>query len=267
MLQKDLKPISARGLVMSLFNAPETSTLTIGQLIKAGELFEIEAAAIRMSVSRLIKDGLIASIKRGVYQTGKNAEKLNSEIKSWHTAHKKTKRWNGDWLMALTSHLGRTNKTRLQSMIRALQLYGFVEIEVGVWIRPANLRLNINQLNSSLIDIGLDSRAYLITVSEIALERQQAWCSNWPATELSKGYEEIISLLESSLSRLKTMNSQDAARESLVVGESAIRLINLDPLLPREIIDTAQFRKVVQTMIAYDKVGHIHWQTFLSSTL
>jgi len=250
---------------MSLFNAPETSTLTIGQLIKAGELFEIEATAIRMSVSRLIKDGLIASIKRGVYQSGKNAEKLNWEIKSWHTAHKKTKHWNGDWLMALTSHLGRTNKTRLQSMIRALQLYGFVEIEVGVWIRPANLRQNINQLNLSLINIGLDSRAYLITVSEVALEQQQKWYVNWPVAELSKGYEAIIKRLETSLSRLKTMNSQDAARESLVIGESAIRLINLDPLLPKEIIDTTQFHKVVRTMIAYDKVGHSHWQIFLSN--
>ncbi|MBL4673184.1 MAG: hypothetical protein JKX81_13085 [Arenicella sp.] len=253
---------------MSLFNAPETSTLTIGQLIKAGELFEIEATTIRMSVSRLIKDGLIASIKRGVYQTGKNAEKLNSEIRSWRTASKKTKHWNGDWLMALTGHLGRTNKTRLQSMIRALQMYGFVEIEVGVWIRPANLRQNLNQLNSSLVDIGLDSRAYLVNVSQVApVERQEKWHSNWPVAELTSGYEEIINRLEISLSRLKNMSSQDAARESLVVGESAIRLINLDPLLPKEIIDTAQFRKLVRTMIAYDKVGHIYWQTFLSSEL
>jgi phenylacetic acid degradation operon negative regulatory protein len=265
MLQKDLKSISPRGLVMSLFNAPETSTLTIGQLIKAGELFEIEAASIRMTVSRLIKDGLIASIKRGVYQTGQNAEKLNSEIKSWRTAHKKTKDWNGDWLMALTSHLGRSNKTRLQSMIRALQLYGFVEIEAGIWIRPDNLQQNLNQLNSSLIDIGLDSQAYLITVSKIALERQQEWHSNWPVAELTSGYEEIIKRLETSLNRLKKMSSQDAARESLVVGESAIRLINLDPLLPKEIIDTAQFHKVVRTMVAYDKVGHAHWQRFLFS--
>ncbi|MGK0437351.1 MAG: phenylacetic acid degradation operon negative regulatory protein [Paracoccaceae bacterium] len=265
MLQKNDKTVSPRGLVMSLFNAPETSTLTIGQLIIAAGLFEIEATTIRMTVSRLIKEGLIASIRRGVYQTGKNAEKLNSEIRSWRTADKKTKHWNGDWLMALTNHLGRSNKTRLQSMVRALELYGFVEIEVGVWIRPANLRQNLNQLNSSLVNIGLDSQAYLISLSEVALERQQEWHSNWPVAKLSAGYEKIIKHLDSSLNRLKKMSSQDAARESLVVGESAIRLINLDPLLPKEIIDTTQFRKLVRTMIAYDKVGHAHWQSFLSS--
>jgi phenylacetic acid degradation operon negative regulatory protein len=265
MLQKEAKEISPRGLVMSLFNAPETSTLPIGQLIKAAELFEIEAAALRMAVTRLIKDELITSIQRGVYQAGVKATKLNPEIKSWRTADKKTQQWNGDWLMALTSHLGRSNKARLQAMVRALQFYGFVEIEVGTWVRPANLLQKLNQLHFKLVDIGLDSQAYLITVSEVARQQQKEWLPKWPIAQLEASYREMIHRLEMSLIGLEEMSSQEAAKESLVVGESAIRLINLDPLLPTEIIDTAQFQKLVATMVAYDKVGHHHWQKFLSS--
>jgi phenylacetic acid degradation operon negative regulatory protein len=264
MLQKETKEVSPRGLIMSLFNAPETSTLPIGQLIKAGELFEIEATALRMAVTRLIKDELITSIGRGVYQTGVKATKLNSEIKSWRTADRKTQQWNGDWLMALTSHLGRSNKTRLQAMVRALQLYGFVEIEMGTWVRPANLLQNLNQLHFNLVDIGLDSQAYLITVSQVAREQQKEWLPKWPITQLEANYKEMIGRLEMSLTGLKKMSPKEAAKESLVVGESAIRLINLDPLLPAEIIDSAQFQKLVATMVAYDKIGHGHWQTFLS---
>ncbi|MFT4636255.1 MAG: phenylacetic acid degradation operon negative regulatory protein [Arenicella sp.] len=265
MLQKEITTVSPRALVMSLFNAPKTSTLTIGQLIKAGELFEIKAATLRMAVTRLINDKLVTSTERGVYHAGKNALKLNSEIKSWRTADKKTKRWSGDWLMAITNHLGRTNKTRLQSTARVLQIYGFVEIELGVWVRPSNLMQSLDKLHLKLVAIGLDSRAYLISVCKVAQEKQALWHSNWPISELKAGYDEMIDRLEKSLNRLANMGPQEAAKETLVVGESAIRLINLDPLLPTEIIDSAQFKKLVASMNEYDLVGHNCWQKFLSN--
>ncbi len=265
MLQKETKIVSPRGLVMSLFNAPKTSTLTIGQIIKAGGLFDIEAPTIRMAVTRLLKDRLIDSVERGIYRPGEEAKKLNSEIRRGRTADKKTQHWNGEWLMALTSHLGRSNKTRLKSMIRALQFYGFIEIELGTWVRPSNLAQSLDMLHLSLVDIGLDSRAYLMTVNQIARERQKIWYSNWPVAELKVAYTDMINTLEVSLGRLRKMSSEDAARESFVVGEAAIRLINLDPLLPKDIIDTEQFERLISTMLAYDKVGHLHWQRFLSS--
>ena len=61
------------------------------------------------------------------------------------------------------------------------------------------------------------------------------------------------------------MSDDEAARESLIVGESAIRLINLDPLLPPEMINTELFDALVKKMIEYDQVGIVYWQRFLSS--
>lgn len=265
MLQEENKAITPRRLIMSLFNAPDTVSLTIGQLITAATIFEIEVAALRMAVSRLIKEQLIASTERGVYTTGAKAIGMNSEIQSWRHADKKIKEWAGDWSIALTGHLGRTNKTQLRSMTKALELYGFVEIELGVWLRPANLVQELDQLKASLVEIGMDSRAYLMRVSKVADDQQQNWHLNWPIEELEAGYLKMIEALEVSQISLNSMNYQEAAKESLITGEAAIRMINLDPLLPRELVNAELFRDLVTHMIAYDKIGQAHWQQLLSS--
>ncbi len=261
MLQKYVTP---RALIMSLLNAPETSILSVGQLIRAGTLFDIEASTLRMAVTRLIKDELITSVDRGIYQAGKKAVKLKEEIESWRTADRKMKPWRGEWLIAITSHLGRTNKAHLRAMKRAFKLYGFAEIEVGVWLRPANLVQGIDQLQEKLVDLGLDSRAHLMTVNSVAGELEKSWPLKWPITELEDGYTKMIRCLKQSVNSLETMNSDKAAKESLIIGESAIRLINLDPLLPAQMIDNSLFQAVVKEMLAYDKIGQIHWQQFLS---
>jgi len=264
MLHNEFDTITPRKLVMSLFNAPETTTLGIGQIIKAGSLFEFEPAAIRMTVTRLIKDDLIAPAERGVYKAGAKAIDLNSQVISWRTADTRTKQWCGQWLVALNGHLGRTNKPQLRSMIRAFQLTGFTEIEVGVWIRPANLVLKIDQLRHNLINVGMDPRTYLMMADQLSDEHQTVWSTSWPTDDLERNYRKMIATLKASTRSLKNMTNRSAARESLIIGESAIRLINLDPLLPKQIIDTTLFKQVVSSMNAYDKTGQTYWQKFLS---
>ncbi len=265
MLHNIKKSLTPRRLIMSLFNTPETSTLTIGQLINAGSLFDFEPSSVRMAVTRLIKDHLINSVERGVYCSGKNAEALYAEIQGWRTADKKMKPWQGDWHLALTTHLGRTNKSQLRSMTRAFQLYGFAEIELGVWIRPANLIQNVNQLYQNLLEIGMREQCYLLTVNEIAKHHHQTWLTQWPIEKLQASYRETTERLNKSQQSFANMSTEEAAKESLLLGESAIRLINLDPLLPREIIDTDEFQSLVSCMLAYDKIGQFYWQKFLAN--
>jgi len=265
MLYNISKSLTPRRLIMSLFNTPRVSTLTIGQLISAGSLFDFEPSSVRMAVTRLIKDNLVNSIARGVYSSGKNAEALYSEIQGWRVADKKMKPWQGDWHLALTTHLGRTNKSQLRSMTRAFQLYGFAEIELGVWIRPANLTQNVNQLYQNLLDIGMREQSYLLTVNEIANRHHQAWLTQWPIEKLQASYRETTERLNKSQQSFAKMSTEEAAKESLLLGEAAIRLINLDPLLPQEIIDSDEFQNVVSSMLAYDKVGQTYWQMFLAT--
>jgi len=203
MLHNEFDTITPRKLVMSLFNAPETTTLGIGQIIKAGSLFEFESAAIRMTVTRLIKDDLIAPAERGVYKAGAKAIDLNSQVISWRTADTRTKQWCGQWLVALNGHLGRTNKPQ--------------------WIRPANLVLKIDQLRHNLINVGMDPRTYLMMADQLSDEHQTVWSTSWPTDDLERNYRKMIATLKASTRSLKNMSNRSAARESLIIGESAIR--------------------------------------------
>ena len=76
-------------------------------------------------------------------------------------------------------------------------------------------------------------------------------------------YASAREAIQNSRSRLDTLPCQTAARETFLIGQSAIRLLNLDPLLPKEIIDTALLDHLHQDMIAYDKLGRKIWLPML----
>ena len=62
--------------------------------------------------------------------------------------------------------------------------------------------------------------------------------------------------------QLEKLNLEDAARETFLVGESVIRRINADPLLPEQMVDTAARQQMIQAMMAYNTLGRSVWAEF-----
>ena len=54
-----------------------------------------------------------------------------------------------------------------------------------------------------------------------------------------------------------------AAAETLLLGREVIRHINLDPLLPEELMSQRPLRELVRAMIAYDEIGREIWRRFM----
>jgi phenylacetic acid degradation operon negative regulatory protein len=65
-----------------------------------------------------------------------------------------------------------------------------------------------------------------------------------------------------SLARLPGLSAADAARETLLIGQAAIRAINFDPLLPPELGNQQRFLEMAATMRAYSKAGIACWQAY-----
>ena len=57
---------TAKRLVLSLLSAPALQQVGIGLLVKWGELFAIDAATMRVTVGRLVRQRLLSSPQRGV---------------------------------------------------------------------------------------------------------------------------------------------------------------------------------------------------------
>ncbi len=254
--------LTARRLVLSLLNVSGKAQETIAHLVAAGRLFGIEASSIRMAVGRLMKEGLLVSEARGRYGIGPKGEALRVELRGWRDALSRTKPWAGDWLAVHTAHLGRTDRKQLRTRNRALKLSGFAEALPGFWVRPANLAEPLSDLGRRLVGIGLDEDAL---VSRIAEFESDVWfdpADLWPTDEFEPRYKEAIKAMADSTKDIPTLAPADSARETLLVGQTVLHIINLDPLLPQEIIDQSLLARMIDDMREYNRLGLACWQKF-----
>lgn len=255
--------VSARALVLSLLATVNSAAQPIARLAEAGKLFDIDPTALRVAVTRMAKDGLVESVERGVYTAGPKARALSRRAREWQTVEERTTPWNGDWLVALTHHLGRTDRKQLRARERALALSGYRQTGEQTWVRPANLAQPLDDHREALIEIGADQDIRLLEVSASSPDDRD-WRGLWSADALATGYSDARHAMAASLSRLPGLETADAARETLLIGQAVIRLINFDPLLPPELGDQRGFHEMVRDMKRYNTAGQACWARYFS---
>jgi len=256
------QPLSAKALILSLISSTDTDRQMIGSLIHAGELFSIEPATVRVAATRLLKEGLLESPERGIYIPGPKSQALTRRVQQWRDVGDKVVAWNGDWLVAMTHHLGRRDRRLLRNRERALALFGYQEAEAGLWVRPANLARKLDDHRQDLIGIGADETLPVLRISEIYAPDMQGWPGLWSAQALEQSYRAAIGAMTGSLGRIGSLSAADAARETLLIGQAAIRAINFDPLLPPELGNQRLFLEMVSTMKVYNEAGIECWRAY-----
>lgn len=262
-----LKPedVSARALVLSLLSSTDAVQQQIGGLIQAAALFGIEPATLRVAVTRLMKDGLLESPERGVYRPGPKARALIRRVQQWQHVTRRVVEWNGDWLIALTGHLGRSDRKQVRARDRALALFGYQPTEEGLWVRPANLAGDLDGHRADLTDIGADDGILVIRASQIAAAEPMRWARLWSREALSRSYARAIGAMERSLAEMPERTPEEAARETLLIGQPVIRAINFDPLLPPELGDQEGFLRMAAKMLEYNEAGQACWRAYRAS--
>jgi len=262
-----MKPedVSARALVLSLMSSTGAAEYPIGQLINAAALFGIEAATLRVAVTRLMKDNLLESPERGVYAPGPKSRALTRRVQQWQHVAGRMVDWNGDWLVALVQHLGRSDRKQLRARTRALALSGYQETDEGLWVRPANLASDLDDHRADLTEIGADNEIILMRASGLAMQGDQNWARLWSPADLSESYARAVEAMEQSLARLPGLSVEAAAQETLLIGQPVIRAINFDPLLPPELGDQAGFLRMAEKMLDYNKTGQACWRAYYAS--
>ncbi|WP_233355827.1 hypothetical protein [Henriciella litoralis] len=261
---KPLTPddISARGLVLSLLSSTGTERQSVSSLVNAGALFGIEPATLRVAITRLQKAGLLGSPERGVYIAGPKAKALTRRVQQWRSAPERTQDWDGDWLVALTHQLGRTDRKQVRARERALALSGYRAADMALWVRPANLVGSLADHRADLIDIGADEDIRLLKSTASAPDAKEDWSRLWSIDALEQSYRDAIQRMTGSLSGLDNLDAADAARETLLIGQAVIRTINFDPLLPAELAEARLFEQMVETMKTYDARGQACWAAY-----
>lgn len=257
---------TAKRLVLSLLAAPSLPEVSITMLLRWGELFDIDAATMRVTVGRLTRQGLLSSVSRGIYRMGPAGRTLATAAGGWRDVESRLEAWEGDWLLVHVAHLGRVNRTGLRARERAFRLGGFAELASGLWIRPANFREAALETRQRLVALGLEPAAVMARARELPGAKERELYSLWPRRELQGDYQRQLRAMRASSARLERLSLEDAARETLLVGEAVIRQINADPLLPSAMIDTTLRGEMISRMLEYDALGRGIWGRFVASS-
>jgi phenylacetic acid degradation operon negative regulatory protein len=238
--------------------------MSVKQLIAWGKLFAHEPATIRVSVGRLVKQGFLIAKQRGHYTVGTTNKSINQLASQWRHSEDIVDQWSGSWLVVYTAHLGRTCKHNIRERERAFRLMGFRPLEKNLWCRPDNLKETADATFTRLVEIGLEEHAILMKVDHFNNDLSTSPKSLWSPEELNKTYLLLVSMMEKSAQQLSNFDVKQATRESFLIGEHAIRQINQDPLLPKEMVDTSARQALLNTMIEYDRICHPIWHEFVN---
>lgn len=259
MLHDWRRAVTPRSLALWLLSTLDPAPMRAGALIDRAAIFDIDAPAMRVALGRLTREGMARQVERGVYAIGPQAAALHTKARSWAKVEQGVRRWRGEWILILTHHLGRTDRPRLQARERALRLGGFAVTAAGAWVRPDNLRRTSASLMDELRGLGLDDGASMLVGCTAQAADDAAFRRLWPAAELEQGYRFWLTEMGESLDRIDGAPLAEATRESFLLGQSVIRAINSDPLLPAELVDTGLRRDMVEAMKRYNAVALRFW--------
>lgn len=253
-----------RQLILKLLLVVEGGELDVTSAVRACALFGLSANNTRVALARLQSAELIETVVRGAYRLGQAGRALGEEIGAWRQAETRLREWDGSWVVALTAALGRSDRKALRARERAFGLVGLRELDDGLFIRPDNLVGGVAHTRERLLSLGVENSTAVFQAQQFDPQRDARARLLWDASELQKTYSNGQRTLQASMARLAGMPIEDAARESYVLGDQAMRQIVFDPMLPEPLVDSAHRRSFRELVKQYDDVGHQIWRDFLA---
>lgn len=254
---------SPRTVILNAVRVSPRRPVSIRLLLKIGELFAMNANAVRVAVARLVAEGQLENDERGSYRLGSAAAETQAHVESWRRGETRIRPWKDAWLTVAVTQ--KTDRTARRSSLRALNRLGLREGLPGLWVRPDNLRQALHVTGERLRALGLEDGAELFVASDFSAAMTTHFREQlWPLRALTKSYEAVEQKLTRSLAQLEQMPLETALVQTFLFGGEAIRLLATDPLLPPQMLPSEPRAKLTETMLHYDAVGRELWKGFAS---
>lgn len=207
----ELKPLSARSVVLSLLLGHASHRMAPADVTRAGEYFGIPAATMRVALTRAAAVGDLVRDDGDYVLSPRFAARQRRQdegVAEIATA------WDGRWEMAVVVVAGRTGADRaaLRQTLLAARL---AELREGVWTRPANL--------SREASYTVDPVLLCFTASDVSREvAGSLWdLEGWART----GHD-----------LLRALAGETEPMRRLSIAAHIVRHLAVDPILPRELL-------------------------------
>jgi len=239
--------------------------VSAGMLIRMGEIFGIEANNVRVTLNRLTKADLLAVSERGVYQLGSAALGLAEQQRSWRQLESSLRDWEGEWLAIYVAHLGRRDRKQLKAREQAATMLGFAGWHQGLLIRPDNLVMSIDEVDSKLHQLGMEAEASVFRINTFARGSEPDPSLLWSSEALEENYRGHIHTMRTWRVGMERKTLDEQARECFLIGDEVLRSIAYDPRLPVEMLNTQLRRDMINEMAEFDDLGKKIWNEFMDS--
>ncbi|MEU9456557.1 PaaX family transcriptional regulator C-terminal domain-containing protein [Streptomyces sp. NPDC048277] len=210
----DLRPLSARSVVLSLLLGMHPPELPVKDLVRLVEPFGIGGSTLRAALSRMTASGDLRRSDDAVY--GLSDRLLARQHRQDEAVRPRTRAWHGDWEMLVITTTGRgpAERADLRTRLTALRL---AELREGVWLRPANLT---RPLPGDVLEIA---QSYTARPDRPAHELTAAL---WPLTTWAATARALLARAAES----------PLPADRFTLFAAAVRHLLTDPVLPPELL-------------------------------
>ncbi|MDG9720980.1 PaaX family transcriptional regulator C-terminal domain-containing protein [Streptomyces sp. DH24] len=205
----ELRPLSARSVVLSLLLGTHPAELPVRELTRAVERFDVGGSTLRAALSRMVAAGDLRRTDTGYRLSDRLLERQRRQDEA---VEPRTRAWDGDWEMVVVTATGRgpAERAELRTRLAALRL---AELREGVWLRPANL---IRPLPD---DLGRVAEHYTA-------------CPGRPAPEAAADLWPLDAWSARARALLDRVAREDRPAARLAAFAAVVRHLLADPVLP-----------------------------------
>ena len=133
-------PLTARSVLASALLGMDPPELPVAQLVRLTSLFGISENRARVALSRMLTSGEATSDGTGRYRLAGHLAARQSRQSASRAGT--TAAYDGEWWLAVVTTSGSTAEVR-SARRRALAYARLAELREGVWMRPANLAVQL----------------------------------------------------------------------------------------------------------------------------
>jgi len=207
-----ITPLTARSVALSTLLGYHPPALPISALVKVGELFGIRHRAIRVALTRMVRDGDV-TVDNGVYRLSERL--LRRQAQQDALASPPTRRWTGGWEMAVVTSTNRPLAERValrKSMVR----HRMGELREGVWMRPDNLSRELDGIIADQCEFFVSHHS----------DSSSLAASLWDLPGWAAEADRLLTVLDEA----------ESLAEGFMATAEVIRHLLLDPYLPDELL-------------------------------
>ena len=251
--------ITPKILIVSILHVSDNKAMPIKAMIAIGKLFGFTGNTIRVTATRLVRDGRLENDERGLYRIKDMDTPISRFVNAWMQGEARVRDWDGSWICCLAPS-GTAGQRKKNA--KALELPGFREGLPGLWVRPNNLTASLPDLKRLLVHQGMSPAGELFVANHFQERLHAQWKQYlWAVDELVGDMEEALMRLEKSKARIHGLPPENALMESYLIGTETVHVLVKDPLLPPDMMPSGHRIRLANAMLEYNEIGKTIWET------